>query len=178
MAKNTKKKKEEEKYPILKAHKSVRPSLYNALDWTITYGHAVSSLGLLLGYYASHQGGNVYFEKYKIQRRICLFTGIGCGLVSVLMEGFESHSKLKILDCADRYPFAMWPARILNLVGIPLFTIYVEFLGGSEQSSYAFYAILVQYLEARFATKFRTDYYISYFKQAKDENTELRKKLS
>eukprot|EP01083_Nonionella_stella_P087263 242679_1 len=170
--------KDKEQYPILKKHGSAKPSLHNAMNWCVAFGHSISTMGLLLSYHGAFQGGQEFWDKYKSHRRIFLFSGIGCGILSALLEKFKWEKKLKILDCADRYPFVMWPPRIMHSVAIPSFIIYVEFFGGVKQSRHGMLALLFQYINAKFTNKFAMGYLSSYFEQAKRENVELRKKLT
>ena len=54
----------------------------------------------------------------------------------------------------------------MHTVAIPIFIIYAEFFGGYEQSTYALYGILFQYVNSKFADKFTMNYLASYFQQA------------
>eukprot|EP01084_Bolivina_argentea_P212965 361877_1 len=170
--------KEKQEYPILKSHNSIKPSLYNALDWTTTIGHSVTALGSFMFYHGAFQQGKPFWDKYKLQRRLCLLGGFTCGIITALLRTYKWKKQLKVLDYADRYPFAIWPFRITHTVAVPLFMIYVEFFGGVETAKYGVMLLMFQYMNAKFMDKFGMDYMKSYFQQAKDETIALRKKMT
>merc|ERR1719384_596741 len=63
-------------------------SVYNAISWGVSSGQSLCSLGLMFGYYHAWNGGGGRgnWEQYKWQRRACLLSNIGFGLVSVCLQ--------------------------------------------------------------------------------------------
>ena len=130
----------------LREHQTIKLTVHNLLDWSVSIVHSASALGLILGYHSAAQQGQANWLQFQRLRRTLLICGIGCGVVSAMFHTKEWRHTLKVSDFADRFPF-MWSPRLVHVV-----------------------ALSFSYLTAKLQEKFRVDYLSSFLQQKIEES--------
>ena len=150
---NEEKVSEEEKQQSVDMHAPVPteetiPSwnVYKGIHWCISSGQSLCSLGLMFGYYHAWNGGAGNWEQYKWQRRACLLSNIGFGLVSVCLQYKGMNEGM--------FPWMMVP-KIIHSVVVPLFVVYVEYFKQADAAKYGFWSLYGSYVLDLLTDKFQ-----------------------